>query len=138
MPEVSILRYNDARYFDLSPLRLTAMEWKIMRVCLTMSEEIFLGRIDGDLVCIWGLAPPMLLSNQAYLWLWVSPKLEEHKFTFVRRSQMVVQEALKDWPIITGHCQIGDEKACKWLRWLGATFGAPDGRRIPFQITRRA
>jgi len=98
------------------------------------SEEVRYGMVDGKIACVWGLIPPTLLSNKAYLWLLTTDIVAEHKFLFVRHSQRYVEEALKQYPIIVGDCLIGNASAMRWLRWLGAEFGEPDGGRIPFMI----
>jgi hypothetical protein len=46
----------------------------------------------------------------------------------------MVQEMLKLFPTITGHVKVGVESSIRWLRWLGAKFGEPEGPYMPFKI----
>lgn len=100
------------------------------------TAEIWEGKIDGVLVCTWGLMPQTLLSNTAYLWLWTSEALRGHEFTFVRQSQIAVAKMLETYPTITGHAVIGQYQSIRWLRWLGAKFLDPCGGFIPFYIVK--
>lgn len=96
---------------------------------------IYSGFIDDQFVCCWGLIPPTFISNQAYLWMWNKEPME-HPFVLIRQSQIQVQEMLKYWNRIVGHCQIEARSARRWLRWLGAEFGGPSNGLIPFVIRR--
>ena len=109
---------------------------KTMEFCLTMSTMIWTGYINDKLACIWGVIPPTLLSNQAYLWLYTTDVIKEHSFLLVRHSQRVIDELLDQYPNIVGHALVGSDKSIRWLKWLGAKFGPPMGTGIPFRITR--
>lgn len=109
---------------------------KTMEFCLLMSIIIWAGFIRGKLACIWGVIPPSLMSNQAYLWLNTTEVLKGHEFIFVRHSQRVFEELLEEYPSVVGHVIIGADKAYRWLRWLGAEFGPPQGMVVPYRINR--
>ena len=115
-----------------------AEQFAFFRKCVNMAAGMWTGYIDGDLVCIWGLIPPSLLSEQAYLWLYTTEELKGHEFLFIRRSQLAVEAMLEQWPTIVGHAVVDNTRAIKWLKWLGATFGEPQGKLIPFIIRRKA
>lgn len=109
---------------------------KTMDFCLLMSVTIWGCFVDDKPICIYGVIPPTLMSRQAYLWLYTTDYLKEHQFVLVRHSQMVIQEILKEYPSICGHAIMGADKSIRWLKWLGAKFGPPQGTAIPFRITR--
>ena len=94
--------------------------------CIQRSAPLWAGFVDGEFVCTWGLIPPTLMSDRAYLWLHVTPALEGNEFAFVRHSQVVIEEMLKDYPIIWGETLAENTRAIRWLRWLGAKFGEPN------------
>lgn len=114
--------------------RMSCADAETMLRALRRSANIWIGRVDGAVACIWGLIPPCLISNQAYLWLYTTELVESHTFVFVRASQRMVEEMLKEYPTLVGHVHVDNPRAAKWLRWLGASFQEPDGKRIPFQI----
>lgn len=105
--------------------------------CAEATRDYWIGMKDDELVCVWGLIPPTLLSSRAYLWLYTTPALEGNEFVFVRHSQRAVQEMLRQYPIIRGHATIGAERSLRWLRWLGARFFEPDKGLLPFEIRKR-
>lgn len=122
----------------IKSLVLTQDEAWAMEYCFDMSTSIWVGLIDEQVACIWGLIPPTLMSNQAYLWLYTTDVIKEHQFILVRHSQLVMEEILKRYKSVCGHVIVGDgdSKSVRWLKWLGAKFGEPEGRGVPFRITR--
>lgn len=115
--------------------QLTDDERDTFNACIMMSTDVWVGWVDEELVCIWGLCPPTLLSDQAYLWLYTTPKLEGNEFVFVRHSQIVMQQMLESYKVIIGHTAINaTDRSKAWLRWLGAKLGEPRDGKIPFQI----
>lgn len=114
--------------------RFNTDEMALFNACVLRSTAMWVGLIDGALACVWGLVPPTLLSSQAYLWLHTTDVMKGHEFMFVRRSQIGVAEMLKMYPVIVGHAEVRNTRAIKWIKWLGGTFGEPDGRLIPFTI----
>lgn len=108
---------------------------EILNLCLERSIEVRYGQLpSGEIACIWGLIPPTLLSDSAYLWLLTTEIVAEHKFLLVRHSQRYIEEALKVFPTIVGDVLVGNEPAQRWLKWLGAEFEQPVHGRIPFAI----
>lgn len=108
---------------------------RIFFQCFRATTEYWMGALDGETICIWGIIPPTLLSDNVYLWLYTTPDLEGNEFVFVRHSQRAVEEILRSYPRIIGHATVGADRSIRWLRWLGAKFGEPDGGLIPFTIT---
>lgn len=103
---------------------------------LQITTNLWAGMVDGELICVYGIAAPNFLSDHAYFWLWTTDRIKEHEFIFVRRSQMVVKELLSQYELLIGHCERGAKESQRWLKWLGAKFGKADGDMIPFEIRR--
>ena len=112
-------------------------EKKTLDYCLTFAQHIWIGQLDHVLVCAWGLIPPTLLSTTAYLWLFTTEAVKEHQFLFIRQSQRAMEEMLKLYPCIVGHVSIDNPQAFRWIKWLGASFGEPEGRLVPFVIRKK-
>ena len=117
--------------------KFTPGEVAFFKRCVSSAAQVYIGFIDGEITCFWGLVPPTLLSDHAYLWLYTTEGLAGHEFLFVRQSQVALQQMLKEWPIITGHVLAQNTKAIRWLRWLGAEFIPTEGAVIPFTIRRK-
>lgn len=102
--------------------------------CMRHTHHYWICFFDSEIVAIWGVIKPSLLSDQGYFWLYTTPAMEGHEFLFVRRSQIVTQEMLQHYPRIVGHCLTTSRRSIRWLRWLGAKFGSPEGTLLPFVI----
>lgn len=111
----------DARRFDAAR-RVTQMAWA--------------GFIGKKLVCMYGLIPPTLLSNNAWLWLHTTDEIKGNEFIFVRQSQRAVEAMLNVYPALIGNCRVGAEGSIRWVKWLGGKFGEPEDGFIPFEIRR--
>jgi hypothetical protein len=110
-------------------------EREIMQRSMHNSYHVWIGEIDGEIVAVWGLIPPTLLSDVAYLWLFNTKHMRGHILTFIRQSWRVVDLMLREFPTIVGHCKLENLHGQKWLRWLGAEFGDPiNGTVYPFTI----
>src|SRR5215469_12550853 len=88
--------------------------------CIAISNPWCAGMVDGKVACIFGLVPPTLLSNRAYIWLLTTDLVEENKFLFVRYSQRFIEAALEKFPELYGHVDVREERSLRWLRLLGA------------------
>lgn len=117
--------------------KLSDNEVKIFNRFIEASTKVYSGVVDEKILCLWGLIPPTLLSDQAYLWLYTTPAAEEHQFVLVRRGQIEVKKMLEEYPKIVGHCEVGAARSIRWLKWLGATFGEPEGKLVPFVIKKQ-
>lgn len=126
-------------------LIMTAMKGKLetaqlrsLDQCLMFSSKIWIGKTDGSIACAWGLVPPTILSERAYLWLYTDDAvIKGNEFIFVRNSQRAVEAMLQEYPYITGQCEIAATQSIRWLRWLGASFGEPAEAYVPFRIRKK-
>ena len=114
--------------------KLSVVELREFRRFVGASALIYVGRADDEIVCLWGLVPPTLLSTQAYLWLHTTEAVKGNEFLFIRRSQIVMREMLERFPSIIGHCEAHATQSIRWLRFLGAKFQTPMGKLVPFVI----
>ena len=114
--------------------KLSDVEVEVFARFVKASLEIWIGSIGEELLCMWGLIPPTLLSDQAYLWLHTTEAVKDHEFMLVRRSQIELAKMLLRFPLIVGHCEVGERQSIRWLRWLGAIFGEPGEKLIQFTI----
>lgn len=116
---------------------LTDIESKTLDACLGFATHLWIGEINDKIACAWGLVPPSLLSDEAYLWLFSTSAVDEHKFIFVRYSQRLIEEMLRIYPTIVGVTDAKAVDSIRWLKWLGAKFGPPQGKYLPFTIIAR-
>src|SRR5205823_6185883 len=125
---VQILSDNNVDISDMvqrSPVSHIPDAVPVLAECIAMSIVRWTGTVDGEQACAWGLIAPTVLSERAYLWLITTNLVDEHKFIFVRHSQRFMEVMLDKYPVIVGHCVVGEERSMRWLKWLGATFRNP-------------
>lgn len=134
---VSAKRFQPEELIANSPFASICGANKTLAECLGLSRDSWTGLADGKIVCAWGLIASSLLSDRAYLWMIHTDAVEEHKFVFVRYSQLCMEQMLARWPTIIGHTKVDQPRSIRWLKWLGAVFGEPDGAFVPFQIKAR-
>jgi hypothetical protein len=113
---------------------LSSVDQETMQRTMSNSSRVWIGFNDDAILCAFGLIPPTMLSNRAYLWLYTTHHMTEHVFVFIRHSQRMVQEMLQEFPVIVGHGTTDAPRSLRWLHWLGAKFGEPQGRFLPFTI----
>lgn len=129
---------NDRHLLDPLLSSMDEDESAIMSRWLLTSSEIWVAMVRDELACCWGLVTPTLLSFETYLWMYHTKLVEEHKFMFVRNSQLVIEQILEEYPVIYGHVKSHAEESKRWLRWLGAKIEEPiDGFRR-FEIRKRS
>lgn len=124
--------------FDEHLATAAPVDQDTMHRAMRNSEHVWLCMQDTKIICVWGLIAPTLLSDRAYLWMYTTKHMHEHVFVFIRHSQRALEAALEHYPIIVGHTLIGNTKAVRWLKWLGAKFDEPQGQALPFSITRKS
>lgn len=113
---------------------LSELNQETMQRSMHNSSHVWIGYNDTQVLAFWGLIPPTLLSDRAYLWLMTTEHMYQHQFMFIRWSQRAVEAMVREYPLIVGHCDITAPKSIRWLRWLHAEFGEPQGQLLPFQI----
>lgn len=104
-----------------------------MQTYLDRSIAVLAGKHEGEVMCIWGLMAPTLLSDP-YLWLLTTDVADQHQFMFIRQSQRYLEELLQEYPRIIGRVEVDNKRGQRWLKWLGATFGEAQGKTMPFVI----
>lgn len=120
--------------FDISPTELGMLVF-----CQSLSAEVWSGYVNDKLICCWGLIPPTILSNQAYLWMHSTPAIRDHQFLLVRHSQRIIEQMLERYDRIIGDCRVGASDSIRWLKWLGAEFdNGNDIGYCSFVIRRKA
>lgn len=122
---------------DITQLLLKPEDEEALRQCIRMSAECWTGLVNGEVICTWGVVPPTLMSNQAYLWLYTTERVKDHQFVLVRHSQREIEKLLQKYDSIIGCCATDAKQSRRWLEWLGATFGFSDGKFIAFEIRKK-
>jgi hypothetical protein len=90
-----------------------------------LSDEPFTGLVDGEVVCIFGVAQPTPLADNGSPWLLASDLVEEHAHTFLRVNRVYVKEIRKRYPLLENYVDCRNTASIRWLKWLGFKFDKP-------------
>jgi len=83
-----------------------------------ISSQMLAGFYKGQLLCIIGFIPRSFLSDEAYMWMQTMPEAKNHPLMIGRHGRRVVDNMLKVYPKLIGHCFSSD--SARWLKSLGA------------------
>ena len=63
---------NEQRIVDLirRQEKLPKAQQDTLNLCQALSTKSWVGYVDDTLICCWGLIPPTIMANTAYLWLY--------------------------------------------------------------------
>jgi hypothetical protein len=101
------------------------------------SSRSYVGLVDGEAMCLWGMNARTILADAVYLWMVTSNTVEEHPFVFVRHSQRMARTILAEYGTIEGHVFISNPMSAKWLKWLGAQLvDSPVDGMLEFRLRR--
>lgn len=115
--------------FGIAPEHKTTMH-----MAAVGATKMWVGWAGDDLLGVLGLVEPSFCSNEAYVWLYTTPKVADHAFMFVLQSRRLLKEIRKTYPILTGHTHRDAEQSQRWLKLLGAKYSYPVGETIAFRI----
>lgn len=103
---------------------------KAVEDAVRRANRCWIGTVDSQVVCLWGIETKTLLSNEAYLWLITTDLVEKYQFAFLRRNQQFIKELSKEYKTLWGTVAGDFEVSLRWLRWLGFEIERPrDDRR---------
>lgn len=122
---------------DTVPKAMTFEEQRTLNHYLTFSSTLCIGTNEDRLICAWGLIPPSLMAEEALLWMYSTDEIDNNQFLFVRNSQRAIENALKEFSVIKGYTDPASSRSVRWLKWLGAEFGEPIGKHMPFTIRKK-
>lgn len=75
-----------------------------------------------ELLAIFGLSHLSILGDSAQVWCFGTRAIDRHPMTFARASKRILSALFRHARILTNIVDIGDEKALRWLRFLGGTY----------------
>lgn len=98
------------------------------------SQHHWYAKIRGEIVAIWGLFAPTLMSNEAVIWVQTFPTVKSREMAFMRQSKQAAREALALYPRIYGFTDTCRPTAIRWLMWVGAKFEPTTDRFARFVL----
>ena len=90
------------------------------------SMRSWAGIIDGEVVCIFGVGAPSMLSDVGIPWMLGTDSLERYQRTFLRRCRRYVAEMLDGYRVLVNFVDERNTVSQRWLAWLGFTLQDPE------------
>ncbi len=89
---------------------------------LALSSESYAGLIEGEVVALFGVRRPSLVSRRGIPWLLTGDAVERHPLAFVKASRGVLACWRQDYAALGNWVDARHAKALRWLAWLGFTI----------------
>ncbi|GAB5471420.1 MAG: hypothetical protein Kilf2KO_44500 [Rhodospirillales bacterium] len=89
---------------------------------IRVSSQVWSGLVDGEMVAIFGLRRPSLLSDRAYPWLLGTNAVARHPRPFLRLSKAAVADWRTRFRLLENYVDARNAAAIRWLAWLGFTI----------------
>ena len=109
---------------DVSELWAAAMATpeRALRDGILLSPESWVGMADDLPLCIFGVAPVSLLGRVGAPWMVGTSDIDRHAFGFLKACKGAVAEMIAPYPYLFNFVDARNDKAVRWLKWLGFTM----------------
>ena len=104
----------------LEAWHLTGIEAEqALRMTIAATPEPVAGWIDGKLVAAWGVIPRTIACRTGIPWLVATDAMEGVWMSFLTLSEAELEEVAEGYDVLTNFVWVENEKAIRWLQWLG-------------------
>lgn len=73
-------------------------------------------------LAMFGISHLSILGNSAQAWCFGTTAIDRHPLVFARASKQILPEIHARAPILTNWVDATDERALRWLAFMGATY----------------
>lgn len=107
------------------------------------SHEVLTGRVNGELVTVFGIARVSVLNADGIPWMLGTDLIDKYAFTFVRRSRKLINKWSEDHPVMKNYVHVDNTISIHWLKWLGfdvkepIIYGNTNALFHPFELRRK-
>lgn len=98
---------------------------KALQLSTAMSYETLTGRVNGDLVAVFGIASVNILTTEATPWLLATNNIDKYIFAFTRNNKKIIAKWKKRHSIMRNYIHVDNKITIRWLRWLGFDIQPP-------------
>ena len=100
------------------------------------SQIAFAGKVNGEVVCVWGIHEESLMLSNATPWMIGTDKLDKYAKTFIQHCRPQAALLLSQYKYLKNYVDARNTRAIRWLKWLGfriASEPEPYGvMKLPF------
>jgi hypothetical protein len=99
--------------------------FEALNISLANSKVAWTGFIDGEPICMFGVARGDTLSTTGYIWLIGTKELDAYAKVFLRKSSKLLKEMFTYYDRLENYVSVENVRSLEWLSWLGFKFGDP-------------
>lgn len=119
----SNLRDSDAReIWAMTPLPIA----EALALAIRGSRRAWIWVVNGQVVCIFGVAPLSIISGSGSPWMVATPDIYKHRVAFLRGSRRWVRTMRSMYPLLWNCTAANNAAGIKWLQWLGFNVKEPE------------
>ena len=74
---------------------------------------------DLEPLCMYGLAPLMLMGGSARFWIFSTAAIDRHPIAFARACRQGLHDLFLYAGLMTNFVDLNDAPAVKWMQWMG-------------------
>ena len=89
------------------------------------SGVAYVGLIDGEIACAWGVVKDSVLGLRARIWLLSTDVMDKAPVRVAVRTRKQLRKITRKYPYLENDVDAKYEKCIVWLRWLGFTIKEP-------------
>lgn len=137
---------ENLRPADLSEAEALGMGPAAPLLLLTVKQSLWFEaiQVDGQVAALYGLGrePRDVGQGVGLPWLMGTSAADAFGFKFIRDCRKVVGRMLEDRPALVNFVHVKNERAIRWIEWLGFEFHPPlmvpatGAWLLPFHIAR--
>ena len=90
------------------------------------SDIAFVGLIDNEIACAWGVAKESILSDESTIWLLSTEMMKKAPVAVAKKTKKELEKLLQIYPKIGNYVDSEYRLCIRWLRWLGFTVDNPE------------
>jgi hypothetical protein len=96
-----------------------------------MAESFYARTMFYELepLCMYGLAPLMILHGSARFWIVSTAAIDRHPLAFARACKRFLPEMFELCTLLTNYIDVADEPAMRWMKWMGGQCVLPPHTR---------
>ncbi len=115
------------RQADRDEIRAASMQEPLAALTngLRASTHAWAGLLDGEVACIFGVAPISLMGGNGSVWLLGSDLIDQHPKHFLRRCRRQLAVMARGYSLLQNYVDDRNKKSIAWLEWLGFTIEEP-------------
>lgn len=99
---------------------------KAIENAINMSQKAWSVLVDGEIMCIFGVATKSIITKVGVPWLVGSDLIEKNKWEFLSGSKNFVENMKSGYKRLENYVDDENKTSIAWLKWMGFEVGNPE------------